>query len=168
MSPSRHRLLTVWAVCCIVAALLLGLLGLQGAFHFRDVLAARWPETRPGLETLCGMAGCEINPLMQDDAVVMESQKLSKPPPSPAWPSGSEIYRLTLVLHNKADYAVAAPHVELTLKDAGESLLSRRVLALSEFGYQAATLPANGNVELQLLFASTSQVINYDVGVFYP
>lgn len=162
----RHPL--VRATLGTVAVLLLGLLVLQGGFHFRDLLAARWPETRPALEAMCSVARCAINAPMQDDAVVVESNKLSKPPPSSATPAGSELYRLTLVLHNRADYAVAAPHVELTLKDVGESVLSRRVLALSEFGYQAGTLPANGNVEVQLLFASASQVSNYDVGVFYP
>ena len=161
----RHPL--VRATLGSVAFILLGLLVLQGAFQFKDLLAARWPETRPALHALCEAAGCKIDAPLQDDALAVESHKLSKPPSVTA-PAGSEVYRLTLVLHNKADYAVAAPVVELTLKDAGNAPLSRRALALSEFGYQARALPSNGYVELQLLFATASPVDGYDVGIFYP
>lgn len=161
----RHPL--VRATLGGVALVLLGLLVLQGAFRFKDLLAARWPETRPALQALCDAAGCEITAPLQDDALTVESHKLSKPASVTA-PAGTEVYRLTLVLHNKAEYPVAAPHVELSLKDAGEALLSRRTLALSEFGHQSPTLPPNGNVELQLLFAIASPVSAYDVGIFYP
>ncbi|TAK81814.1 MAG: DUF3426 domain-containing protein [Aquabacterium sp.] len=161
----RHPL--VRATLASVALVLAGLLVLQGAFHFKDLLAARWPQTQPALEAMCRVAGCEIGPLLQNDALTVESYKVSKPAAATS-PAGSDVYRLTLVLHNKADYPVAAPHVELTLKDAGDVALSRRALALSEFGYKAPTLPSNGYVELQLLFASSSPVDGYDVGIFYP
>ncbi|KAF5297727.1 hypothetical protein FQA39_LY19247 [Lamprigera yunnana] len=58
-------------------------------------------------------------------------------------PVGARQFKLTVVLRNAADYAVAVPALELSLNDAAEKLVLRRVLSAADM-QAPAQLPAQG------------------------
>ncbi len=122
-----------------VAALALsaGLL-LQAALFQRNTLAAWLPGLSPGLQTLCTHLHCEVEPLQQIESLVIDSSSFNK--------IGADAYRLKVVIKNAGLIALAMPSLELTLTDAQEHALLRRVLAPAELGATATTLAAGAEV----------------------
>jgi predicted Zn finger-like uncharacterized protein len=145
-----------------LTALLLGsVLLTQASNHWHDLIAARWPATRPLLEQACAQWQCQLQPPRQLDALVVESTALSRPP-------GSDSYLLGVTLHNRASYTVAAPHIELSLTDLSGAVVVRRVLAPAEFR-QPAMLVASGDASWTLEFTSTNpRIAGYTLAAFYP
>jgi hypothetical protein len=81
----------------------------------------------------------------------------------------SPLYRLTLVLQNKAPTAVRMPAIDLVLTDARGQTLARRVLTAAELGHTAQSLPPGGELTLQaLLDLGERRVAGYTVELFYP
>jgi hypothetical protein len=99
-------------------------LGLQLMHQFRDLLAASNPETRPVLTQWCGLVGCKLAPPLRLEDLQVESATLVR-----ATSEGSDNYRLTVVVHNKAPIDLAWPHVDLTLSDDNGAVMARRVFA---------------------------------------
>ena len=82
---------------------------------------------------------------------------------------GSPLYRLQLVLHNRADTAVMVPALELSLTDPQGLLVSRRVLQLADLGLAQSVLKPGQDVPIKVLMAAGAQRIDgYTVDVFYP
>lgn len=105
----------------IAATLLLMLLFAQAAYFFRVDLAARHPEWKPMLVAYCQMLDCDI-PLPQEiGQISIESSSLE------AAPAHADRIILNALLRNHAAYAQAFPHLELTLNDAQDKPLARRV-----------------------------------------
>ncbi len=143
------------------ALLLLGLLA-QVLYHFRDLTAARWPESRPWLEQGCELLKCRIGLPRHIDDVAVESSALS-----PA--NNGAAYRLSVVLRNRGNVPLAMPSVELSLTDAAGQLVSRRALSPGDFRVATSALPAGGETSLQLLLSTDGRRISgYTVEVFYP
>ncbi len=149
----------VLLVVCVVLSLgALAQLGLKN----RDRYAARWPVTRPVLLELCGLVGCTLQAPRQIDALVVETSSLTRPP-------GVEGLRLQLVLRNRIDYEVAAPHVELSLTDAAGAVMARRVFTPADFGATRPALGAQQDANWSLVFSTTLRnIAGYSVSVFYP
>ncbi len=148
------------------SAVLLGLAALlQSALLAHDRLAAHLPATAPALRALCRVAGCQLQPLRRLDALSVGSSGLNRV-------EGSALYRLQLVLHNRADTAVMAPALELSLTDPQGQLVSRRVLQLSELadlGLAQSVLKPGQDVPIKVLMATGAQRIDgYTVDLFYP
>lgn len=128
---------TVWHHPLMRAALgllllLLGLVfALQMVVHERDRIAAHQPQLRPWLETLCEHLECEIKPLRQIESIVILDSAFSK--------QQDNLYRLSLTLKNQARVDLAMPAIELSLTDALDQPMLRRVLTPAELG-----LPADG------------------------
>lgn len=157
----RERPLALAGLALLCLALLLGL-GLQAAFHFRDLLAATTPALRPALEAMCNVLACRIEPLRRIDDIVIESSTLAAAP-------GGEAVRLSLVLRNRGALPLAMPSIELTLTDAGGQMLARRALAPADFAVSAATLQAGSEQALQLVMSTGSRrASGYTVEPFYP
>jgi hypothetical protein len=82
---------------------------------------------------------------------------------------GPRQFKLTVVLRNSADHAVAMPALDLSLNDAAEKLVLRRVLSTADMQAPAA-LPARGEwtAVLPIQVAEGSAVVGYRVVAFYP
>ena len=145
------------------AVLLLGLaLAAQAAVLWRDALAAHLPATEPGLRALCRLAGCQVLPLRQLDALAVDSSGLNQL-------DGSTLYRLQLVLRNRADTAVMMPALDLSLSDGQGKLVTRRVVQMADLGATQASLQAGLALPIKVLLSAGEQRIDgYTVELFYP
>lgn len=144
-----------------VVVLAAGLL-LQAALLWRDTLAARLPASEPALRALCRLTGCQVQPLRRIDALAVDSSGLNRL-------DGSALYRLQLVLRNRADTAVLAPALDLSLTDAQGKLVARRTLSLADLGAPQSVLQAGQELPIQVLMATGEQrVAGYTLELFYP
>lgn len=145
-----------------------GLLPAQLALHFRDHFAARWPESRPALEALCAVAGCEIHPLRKLSGLSVEASGLS--------PEGrADTFLLTLTLRNRDQVELAVPSVDLSLTDTQGTLLARRMLGPSDFrratdgAALGSTLPPGAEWQVHAALTVAGQATRgYAVELFYP
>ncbi|MEY4751752.1 MAG: hypothetical protein RIQ60_3966 [Pseudomonadota bacterium] len=146
-----------------VVCLLLGVLAmLQTGVRNRDRYAARWPATRPVLAEMCNLLGCTLQAPRLLDALVVETSSLTRPP-------GVDGLRLLVVLRNRVEYEVAAPHVELTLTDAAGVVAVRRIFNPGEFGVTRAVLGGQQDANWSLVFNTPLRnIAGYTVAVFYP
>ncbi len=145
------------------AVLLLALTLLtQLALVWRDTLAAHLPSTEPTLRGLCELAGCQVHPLRRIETLAVASSGLTRV-------EGSTLYRLQLVLQNRADTAVKIPALDLTLNGGQGQLLARRVLQLSDLGATKPVLQAGEELPLKVLMSTGERrVEGYTVELFYP
>jgi predicted Zn finger-like uncharacterized protein len=134
---------------------------LQIGQHWHDLIAARWPTTQSLLARACLQWHCQLAPPQQLDALVVDSTTLSRPP-------NADSYVLGVTLHNRVGYAIAAPHIELSLTDMAGAVVLRRVLTPTEFR-QRDTLAAQSDASWSLEFTSTNQrIAGYTLAAFYP
>lgn len=146
-----------------VAGLLLTLvLLLQIGMHFRDALAAGWPEARATLAGLCALGGCKLEAPRRIDSITVESSGLTRN-------ADNSGYKLSVVLNNRAAYALAIPSIDLSLTDGDGQVMSRRVLHPADFKPANEALKASGVTTLELtMTASTKPIAGYTVEIFYP
>jgi predicted Zn finger-like uncharacterized protein len=153
----------VRAALGLLALLLLAVLGLQVALDQRDRLAAIEPATKPWLEALCGEFGCVVSPPRQLDALMIDGSSFHKMAPG--------LYRLAFAVKNGGALDVATPFVELTLTDAQDQTLARRVLRPAELGSSATGIKPgaewNGGALLRLS-PGVGEVAGYRILAFYP
>ena len=146
----------------VIGVLLLGALMLQAAHHFRDGLAARWPEAKPALAAWCGIAGCSIQAPQHIEDIAVESTALTRA-------DGPETFRFAVTLRNRAATPVAIPAVDLSLTDPSGQLVARRMLTPSEFRVGSSLIQAGAELPMQLLLTTGStRVTGYTVEIFYP
>jgi predicted Zn finger-like uncharacterized protein len=143
------------------------LIAAQLAWHYRDLVAAHFPSTRPLLDKTCALAGCTIKPLRDIGWLAIDASDLQ------ADPAHKGLLILTATVRNRAPYAVAFPHLELTLTDAQDGVVVRRALAPAD--YASATqdlakgIPGNGEIAVKLFIdASATVQSGYRVYLFYP
>ncbi len=142
---------------------LAGALAAQAALHERDRLAAAEPRLRPLLSMACAQLGCTLGPRKDIAAVVIDSSGFSKA-------ARGDTYQLSLTLTNHAVMPVAMPAVELTLTDAQEQPVLRRVLLPAELG-APAELAGRGEWSGQVpvvLAGPALRLAGYRVLAFYP
>ncbi|HEX4884617.1 MAG TPA: zinc-ribbon and DUF3426 domain-containing protein [Casimicrobiaceae bacterium] len=147
----------------VLAGLLLG----QLAWHYRDLLAAHWPSARPLLTRMCAIGGCEIRPLRDVAWLSIDASDLQ------ADPAHKGLLILSATIRNRAPYAVAHPHLELTLTEGQDTVVVRRALTPAEYtggSVDAARgIPGNGEVAVKLFVdASATVQSGYRVYLFYP
>lgn len=160
-SARWNRPAVVAAMALVCGVLLLGLAA-QAVHHFRDLVAASYPQARPALVALCEAAGCRIEPVRRIDDIVIESSALT------GAPSGNAI-RLAVVLRNRGALPLAMPAIELSLTDAAGQMIARRALLPADFAKAGATLPAAAETPLQLVLAVDGRrPSGYTVEPFYP
>lgn len=149
-----------------VMAAVVGALGLAAALQLalllRDPLAAQVPALAPALHTACRLVGCQVRPLQRIDQVAVASSGLSRL-------EGSSLYRLQVVVHNRASIALATPALDLALTDAQGRLYSRRVLPPAEMGVAQAALQPGQELPIQLVLSTGGVPVDgYTVELFYP
>ncbi|MBK6805659.1 MAG: zinc-ribbon domain-containing protein [Betaproteobacteria bacterium] len=161
----RQRMRSTWAGAGAVV-LALALVG-QAIWHFRDAIAAHFPASRSALVGLCAQAGCTIRPLRDVAALSIEASDLQ------ADAAHKGLLILTATVRNRANFAIAFPHLELTLTDAQDQPVVRRAFAPADYAGGTADLgrglPANGEVAIKLFIdASATSQAGYRLYLFYP
>ncbi|MES2942252.1 MAG: DUF3426 domain-containing protein [Pseudomonadota bacterium] len=160
--------LVLFTFSLLLAALLL----LQFVVQQRDLLAAHEPGLKPLLQKMCEQLHCELGPLRQIDALVIDSSSFNK--------LSDDSYRLSFSIKNTASRPVAMPSLEVTLTDTQDQALVRRVLVPAQFAagsMLSAGADFAGLVVLQMTGADVSaagapagplRVAGYRVLAFYP
>jgi len=150
----------------LVALMVLGVvLVLQVAMHDRDRLAAADPGLRPLLAWLCGPLNCKVGPPRQIDSLAIDSSAFTK--------LRGDTYRLSVTLKNQASTEVAMPALELTLTDAQDQAVVRRVLTPAELGTHPGVIAAGsewaGSVALAVAAdGGAARIAGYRLLAFYP
>lgn len=156
-SPARRA---VWPFV-VVAALLLIVLAGQLLQHFRSEVVRWWPEAAP----YYALAGLAIPLSRNPELVAIEASDLQSD-------NVRGLFVLQATLHNRAPYPQAWPALELTLTDAGDTVVSRRVMSAAEYLPPAISpeiFPANGEVAVRLwIEARNIGAAGYRLYVFYP
>ncbi len=151
-----------WAMSLLSGVLLCGL-GVQAAHHFRDSLAADWPQTRAGLAKWCSLASCNIDAPRRIEDISVESTALTHAA------AGTDSFRLAVTLRNRGGAAVRTPSIDLSLTDTQGQLIARRALTPADFGSAGKGIPAGAETVMQtLISAGSPRVVGYTVEVFYP
>lgn len=118
--PPAHRFNVAWALLAIVA--LAGLLG-QATHYYRTELGVLVPDARPYLSAACEILGCEVRLPRRPELMSIESSELQ------ADGQRDAVIVLNAILRNRAPFPQEFPALELTLTDAAEAPVARRVLA---------------------------------------
>lgn len=135
----------------------------QYAWLQRDVLAAQYPALAPVLAKACSLAGCELQARRAIADVVISGSGFKQL-------ADDHQYQWSLTLENRSDVPVAMPMAELTLTDAQDRPLLRRVIDLRLLGapeqlHARQEWSVNVPVQVQDLGAA---VAGYRALVFYP
>ena len=148
----------------LLFVLLGALLALQAGYHDRDRLALAQPALKPVLERMCGFMNCTLSAPRQIESIVIESSGFNR--------LRGDTYRLSFTLRNTAPVDVAVPAMELTVTDAQDQTLARRVLTPEELGAPQGTIPAAGEwsrtIGIALSTGGPARVAGYRLLAFYP
>lgn len=163
--PSRWQRPWVRAgMSVLVVGLLLTLAG-QFIVHERNRLAAHEPRLTPWLLAFCAPLGCSLAPLLQIESIVIESSSFAR--------VRDDTYRLSFALKNASNLLLAMPAVELTLTDALDQPVLRRVVLPGELEALPDTLepglarPVSATF-LVTLDATSQRMAGYRLLAFYP
>jgi predicted Zn finger-like uncharacterized protein len=117
--PPRPRYSVAWGLAALIA---LAALAGQLAYRYRTELATLTPQLRPLLVEGCRFLDCELRLPRRPDLLSIESSDLQ------ADSRGESLIVLNAVIRNRAPFAQELPALELTLTDADDRPLVRRVL----------------------------------------
>jgi len=149
------------------SALLAVTLSFQALIQFRNQISASLPAAIPALEALCGVADCQLGLPMQIQHLTIESSELQ------ALPNDGQAFTLAILLRNRSSLQQAWPHLQLTLNDAQEQPLVRRILAPADYLPAridtAGGFPAQSEQAARIRFTlSDTQASGYRLYLFYP
>lgn len=166
--PPRRR---AWPWAFAIFLFALPALFVQALLHFRVELAVLHPQMKPALLAACELLGCDLPLPRRIDRVSIESSDLH--PAGPDDPSNDGRLRLVANLRNRAPFAQAWPHLELTLTDASDRMLLRKALAPAEYlppdVSPAEGFPAGAERAVSLaLEAPGVAAVGYRLYVFHP
>jgi predicted Zn finger-like uncharacterized protein len=147
------------------SVLLLLVLAVQLVTNFRTPLAARYPGLKPTLVSLCGVLGCRVELPAQIDQLVIDTGELTT--------LGGNAYTFSTQLRNQGDAVQAWPSIELTLSDADDKPLVRRVFGPRDYlpagPLLGAGFAAHAEQSVKLHFRVEEPAPSgYHIAVFYP
>lgn len=151
-----------------LASLLLTLsLAGQLIFHFRSELAITLPNLRPTLETFASAFGKNIPLPRHPDQVSIETSDLQSDP------THGNLLVLNATLRNRASFAQAYPHIEISLTDTQDDAIARRVFRPDEYlpAKTPSKQPFAGNADVAIrLWIEAKEITasGYRLYVFYP
>jgi predicted Zn finger-like uncharacterized protein len=162
--PARRARRWPWL---LGALLLLLILLAQASYHYRSALLVLFPEAKPYAVTLCASLGCELSLPRRIEQMSIDASDLQADTANP------NIMVLSATLRNRAVFEQQLPSLELTLTDAQDQPVVRRVLAPKDYIGKAADtqtgFAANSEIAIKL-FIEGSQVkaTGYRLYLFYP
>ncbi|MFC3530653.1 DUF3426 domain-containing protein [Vogesella facilis] len=167
--PADNVQRTPWwrtLLLALLAMLLLLLLLGQILFINRTRASAEMPELRPAFEAVCSVLGCSV-PLPSDRQLIRtEWSELS------FIPDHDRLIQLNATLKNLAPYPQAFPLMEVTLKNASDQVMMRKVLLPQDYlkaqDFQLGQFNANSELKLQLrMEVSGGKAQGYSLDFFY-
>jgi hypothetical protein len=162
--PARRSGRT-WGIA-VLAGLLIAVLGAQLALVYRQDLVQAVPATRPFIELLCANLGCDMSLPHDPRKISIEASDLNR------LPDASGVYVLSATLTNRAEVAQAFPHLELTLTDATDRPVIRKVLTPAQWlGHtpDEAGFAAGATRAIEVRFtAEDVSAAGYRLYAFYP
>ncbi|MGA2550174.1 MAG: zinc-ribbon and DUF3426 domain-containing protein [Burkholderiaceae bacterium] len=164
--PASRESIYAWSLLSLVA--LLALVG-QAAFVWRSEIVLRVPETRPAFEQVCVLLRCRIEPPADISMLSIESSELE------AVPGRKDAMSFSALLHNRSTLPGRYPAIELTLTDAQDHTMIRRVLQSGEYlssadraKYVDGVAPES-ELPVKIVFeVAGGGVAGYRVALFYP
>jgi hypothetical protein len=143
------------------------LLAMQMLYTWRVELASALPGLAPLLKRSCSAFGCRVGLPARIDQVALESSELQ------ALPDAADTFALVALLRNRSSSAQQWPDLELTLNDADERAIARRVFSARDYlppGQDPAQgFAPNSEQSLKLVFSlSQLKASGYRVYLFYP
>jgi len=165
--PEPRRTAWLWALLALAAAIALAA---QIVYRYRAEIAAYLPAARAPLVAACRALRCEVPLPRRPELMSIDSSDLQ------ADPRRESVIVLNAVLRNRASFAQEYPALELTLTDAADRPVLRRVLAPSDYleGARVAQLTAQGvapgaDAALRVhLEVGRLRAIGYRLYLFYP
>ncbi len=161
-----HRSTYVWSALSLLA--LLALLG-QAAYVWRSDLVVRVPELRGPLVQACLYFGCRIEPPANIDQISIESSALEPVP------GRKDAMTFSALLHNASPLPGRFPAIELTLTDAQDRAMVRRVLNPVEYlsgsdrEHLGQGMAPTSELPVKIVFdVAGGGVAGYRVALFYP
>lgn len=159
----------LWLTVLLSVLSLIGLLAVAAQLVYlnRTEIAAQAPETRPTLERLCKQLGCTV-PLSTDQEFIRtEWSELSFVPEHP------NLVQLSAILKNHASYPQAYPMLEVTLKDADNQVLIRKVFTPRDYrkpeDLKTASIASNAQEKVTMRFdVGKVHAQGYSLYWFYP
>ncbi len=153
------------ATLMLSSVVLLLVLSAQIVFHERDRLVALEPGLKPLLLTFCGALRCTLSPLRRTESIVIDSSSFAQ--------IRGDAYRLTFTVKNTAATALAVPAIELTLTDALDQPIVRRVFLPGELDAKLEALAAGADWSTSFAMAvkasgTSERVSGYRLLAFYP
>ena len=153
--------------------LLLSAVG-QATYLWRNELAAQIPQTKPWLVQACAalntITHCRIKLPAQIESISIESNELQ------SLSDKRKLFALNLQLQNHASTAQAWPNIALTLDNAKDKAVIRRIFVPNDY-LPIKTDPtiigrgfaANGEQNIKLYFELEGvEAAGYHVGTYYP
>ena len=149
------------------AFLLLLALLVQAAYHYRSAITLLFPETKPYASALCARLGCDLPLPRRIEMMSIEASDLQADTTNP------NVMVLSATIKNRAVFNQQHPLLELTLTDAQDQPVVRRVLAPQDYLGKAVNIQAGfaANSETAIkVFIEGSQVkaTGYRLYLFYP
>lgn len=132
--PPRPRYRVAWALSALIAA---AALAGQLAYQYRTEFATLAPPLRPLLAAGCRFLDCEVRLPRRPDLLSIESSDLQTDA------RRESLVVLNAVIRNRAPFVQELPALELTLTDAADQPLVRRVLRPADYA-QGLVAPAPG------------------------
>ena len=165
-APPRPRYGVAWGLGALIAA---AALAGQLAYQYRTELATLAPQLQPLLAEGCRFLDCELRLPRRPDLLSIESSDLQ------ADARGEGLIVLNAVIRNRAAFAQELPAFELTLTDAGDRPLVRRVLRPADYAQGLAPalrgpgLAPGAEAVLRLHFDTGGvRATGYRLYLFYP
>jgi predicted Zn finger-like uncharacterized protein len=162
--PPRPRPNRLWGFGALLLFLSLAALGV---FEYRALLATRYPDLRPLLQSACERVGCNV-PWQNDEmAVKLEDSELLEVPGQPGQITFSTRIR------NLSDHPQEFPQLQLTLTDIDGQASVRRVFAPADYLGRPLkpgdVMPARGDTLVSVrLEARRVKPTGYELLLFYP
>lgn len=166
---SEHKPRSALQIVLILFASLLALLLLAGQLIYtnRTLIAAQAPEMRPALERLCKKFGCTVPYPTDQEYIRTEWSELS------FVPEHANLVQLSATLKNHAPYPQTYPMLEVTLKDADNQVLIRKVFTPREYlkgdSQKSGHFAASGEEKITMRFdVGKVHAQGYSLYWFYP
>jgi len=149
------------------ALLLLLLLLAQAAYHYRSAIIVLFPQAKPYASALCATLRCDLPLPRRIELMSIEASDLQADTTNP------NIMVLSATLKNRAPFDQQFPLLELTLTDAQDQPVVRRVLAPPDYLGKAANartgFAANSETAIKVYIeGSQVKATGYRLYLFYP
>jgi len=164
----RARLQKIFRIVMSVGIVLLSImLLLQAIYGWRNQLVAWLPSTQPSLAAMCRVLHCTVGLPSNIEQLSLDSSELQQ------LPSNANIYTLNVLLRNRSSTTQSWPYLELTLNDADDKPIIRRVFTPSEYlplSLQVSDgFGGNNEQPIKLNFELTQPAASgYRVYLFFP